>query len=213
MKRTPRETTRALLLATAEEVFLTRGFAATTVEAVAAEAGFTTGAVYSNFEGKAGLFLAVLEQQAAAEAAAVRAALASARTDEQRLEVFTASLGRDPRRWRARMSATLEFLTDAQGKPELLARVRDAQAVADEALGELVAAVCEAVGVDPPAPPAELAQDLLAALNGFVVRSLFDDELDLRSAIARTVNTLLTAERSERMIELIGRETRGGRRR
>jgi AcrR family transcriptional regulator len=207
MERMPREETRARLLMTAEELFMARGFGATTVDAVAQEAGFTTGAVYSNFEGKAGLFLAVLEQQAEAEAATVRAALERARTDEERLEVFTASLGPDPRRWRARMVATLEFLTDAQGKPALLARVRDAQAVADEALGELVAAVCEAVGVEPPAPLAELAQDLLAALNGFAVRSLFDDELDLRPAIARTVNALLTADRSAPVIEI--EESRG----
>ena len=40
-----REATRARLLATAEELFMGQGYAATTVDAVAQEAGFTTGAV------------------------------------------------------------------------------------------------------------------------------------------------------------------------
>jgi AcrR family transcriptional regulator len=199
-----REDTRARLLATAEELFMARGFAATTVGAVAREAGLTTGAVYSNFDGKADLFLAVLEQATEVELAAVRVALDEARTDEQRLEVFTTAIAQDPKPWRARVSATLEFLSDAQGKPELLARLRDAQAVADEAVTELVTVVCEAVGVVPPAPPAELAQDLMAAINGLAIRSLYDDELDLRPAIARTVNALLTADRSARMIEMAG---------
>jgi AcrR family transcriptional regulator len=197
-----REATRTRLLVTAEELFLTRGFAATTVDAVAQEAGFTTGAVYSNFNGKADLFLAVLEQATAVELAAVREELERASTDEQRLEVFTTAITQDPVRWRARVSATLEFLADAQGDPALLARVRAAQALADAAVTELVTVVCEAVGVEPPAPPAELAQDLMAALNGYAVRSLFDDTLDLRAAIARTVNALLSADRSDHMIEI-----------
>jgi AcrR family transcriptional regulator len=200
--RTPRRETRTRLLATAEELFMRRGFRATTVDAVAQEAGFTTGAVYSNFDGKADLFLAVLERAAEVDLGAVRAALEAAQTDEQRLEVFTASIAQDPTRWRARVSATLEFLSDAQDKPELLRRVRDAQALVDEVVTELVAAVCDAVGVTPPAPPEELAQDLMAALNGFALRSLFDDTLDMRAAIARTVNALLSADRSQLVIEM-----------
>jgi AcrR family transcriptional regulator len=200
--RTPREETRTRLLATAEELFMRQGFGATTVGTVAREAGLTTGAVYSNFDGKADLFLAVLEKQTEEELTEVRRVLERARTDEQRLEVFTTALGRDPERWRARVSATLEFLSDAQGKPELLARVRDAQALADDAVSELVAAVCAAVGVRPSVPSLELAQDVLAALNGYAVRSLFDDKLDMRRAIARTVNALLSADRSAPVIEM-----------
>ncbi len=181
---------------------MTRGYAAVSVDAVAQEAGFTTGAVYSNFDGKADLFLAVLERSTYAELAAVRVALEQAVTDEQRLEVFTTAIARDPGRWRARVAATLEFLSDAQGKPELLARMREAQALADQAVSELVAAVCEAIGVALPAPPVELAQDLMAALNGYAVRALFDDGLDMRSAIARTVNVLLSADRSAPVIEM-----------
>lgn len=69
------ERTRQRLLEAAEAVFVERGFHAAKLEDVADQAGYTTGAVYSRFDGKAGLFLAVLEQrnprtlQAFAEAA------------------------------------------------------------------------------------------------------------------------------------------------
>jgi AcrR family transcriptional regulator len=45
----------------AARVFAGRGFQAASVEEIAEEAGYSHGAVYSNFEGKADLFLAVFE--------------------------------------------------------------------------------------------------------------------------------------------------------
>ena len=53
--------TRAELVAAARRVFLQRGYHAASLEAVAEAAGFSTGAVYSTFTGKADLFLAVLD--------------------------------------------------------------------------------------------------------------------------------------------------------
>lgn len=55
--------TRTQLLDAARKVFLREGFLRASVEEVAADAGFTTGAVYSAFGGKAELFLAVLDQR------------------------------------------------------------------------------------------------------------------------------------------------------
>ena len=53
--------TRLRLVATARTLFLTDGYAATSLERVAAEAGFSKGAVYSNFAGKDDRCLAVLD--------------------------------------------------------------------------------------------------------------------------------------------------------
>src|SRR4051794_17807438 len=129
--RTPvqrtRDVTRERLLAVAEDVFLSRGFLATSVEAVAAEAGYTTGAIYSNFGGKADLFLAVLERATSADLAAVRAALDAADSDEQRLAVFSSSVTSDRARWHDRLAATMEFLSFVRHRPELHDRVRAAQ--------------------------------------------------------------------------------------
>src|SRR4051795_6101133 len=55
------EQTRARLLEAAAAVFARRGYHVATLEDVAAEAGFTKGAVYSNFESKEALFLALVD--------------------------------------------------------------------------------------------------------------------------------------------------------
>lgn len=60
--------TRETLLDTAAQLFARKGFRATTLSQIADAAGATTGAVYSNFEGKEDLFLAVLERHMEREA-------------------------------------------------------------------------------------------------------------------------------------------------
>src|ERR1700733_9647815 len=66
---------RALLLAAARTVFLERGYHGASVEQIADRAGFSTGVVYSQFGGKADLFLALLEARIAERAAANAAAV------------------------------------------------------------------------------------------------------------------------------------------
>src|SRR6476620_9469393 len=64
-----RERTREDLVQAAGRLFTANGFHATTVDAIAAEAGYTKGAVYSNFASKEDLFFAVYERRADAAAA------------------------------------------------------------------------------------------------------------------------------------------------
>jgi AcrR family transcriptional regulator len=56
-----KEETRAELIAAAARVFARSGFHGASLEAIAREAGYTTGAVYWHFTGKDDLFLAVFE--------------------------------------------------------------------------------------------------------------------------------------------------------
>lgn len=56
---------REALLGAARRVFLRSGYHGTTVEVIATEAGLTIGALYSRFDGKADLFLALLEERIA----------------------------------------------------------------------------------------------------------------------------------------------------
>ena len=72
--------TRERLLKAAAQVFARRGHAAATVSEVAQEAGYSTGAVYSNFAGKDELFLALMERTMQA-LAQQRAAVAGKGTD------------------------------------------------------------------------------------------------------------------------------------
>ena len=59
--------TRERLLAAAREAFIENGFARTSLESIAEAAGFSKGAVYSNFESKDALFLELLEAKFAAD--------------------------------------------------------------------------------------------------------------------------------------------------
>ena len=55
-----RERTRAALIAATLEVVEAKGFAGASLDAIAAQAGMTKGAIYSNFAGKAELMMAAM---------------------------------------------------------------------------------------------------------------------------------------------------------
>src|SRR6266511_3172823 len=57
------EQNREAVLAAARRVFLDKGYAGATVDAIAEEAGFSRGVVYSQFGSKADMFLALLERR------------------------------------------------------------------------------------------------------------------------------------------------------
>jgi AcrR family transcriptional regulator len=56
--------TRRRLLEAAAQVFIRRGFQGASVEEICAEAGFTRGAFYSNFESKEEMFVELLQERA-----------------------------------------------------------------------------------------------------------------------------------------------------
>lgn len=72
-----RQLTRDALIEAAAEVFAEQGFAGASLEEIAAAAGFTRGAIYSNFSGKEELLLAVLDRRVDEELAAYREAIGS----------------------------------------------------------------------------------------------------------------------------------------
>jgi AcrR family transcriptional regulator len=79
-----RQQTRARLLDAAGQVFARRGFHAATIDEVADAAGYTKGAVYSNFANKDALFLALLDQRLAAQLEQVEALYAIESSEELR---------------------------------------------------------------------------------------------------------------------------------
>src|SRR5437879_6422414 len=90
-----RAMTREHLLAAAAEVFARRGYHGATLDEVAETAGFTKGAVYSNFTSKEDLFLALTqrreEQLIAAFEAAARPDLDPAETVQSLSSVYAGS--------------------------------------------------------------------------------------------------------------------------
>jgi AcrR family transcriptional regulator len=83
---------RAAILAGARRAFAATGFARTSIDAIAAEAGVSTRTIYKHFRNKDELFAAVLEESATTVAddyvASVRAGVAAAETLEERLLVL-----------------------------------------------------------------------------------------------------------------------------
>jgi AcrR family transcriptional regulator len=76
-----REETREHVLAAAARVFARRGFHATSLEAIAEEAGYSRGAVYYNFADKEELFLELLDRRCAERAQDLRAVFADVDDD------------------------------------------------------------------------------------------------------------------------------------
>jgi AcrR family transcriptional regulator len=98
-----RANTRERLLAAARSVFARSGFHGASVEEIASEAGFSTGALYSNFEGKEDLFLVLMERE----------------IDEHAREVSEAVRARASVAERAAGGAR-QWMTTIEREPELL---------------------------------------------------------------------------------------------
>src|SRR4051812_35493315 len=95
--RPRRDQVRTRVLDAAAAVVADRGLATATIDQVAAAAGFTKGAVYSNFASKDELFLALLEAQVASRVAGVERLLREAPDLPAALAAVGAELARaDP---------------------------------------------------------------------------------------------------------------------
>jgi AcrR family transcriptional regulator len=115
--------TREELLAAAERLFVGRGFHATSLDAVADAAGYTKGAVYSNWSSKEDLFFAVYELRVDRFLPRLRAALAGARDAREGLLAYLAThrseQDQEADHW---LAVFLEFWTHVLRHPEHRAR-------------------------------------------------------------------------------------------
>src|SRR6266516_2639768 len=88
-----RQRTRDLLISAAMRVFARDGYAGASVDAIAGQAGFTVGALYSNFATKQELFLAAFERHCADELAALPALTETGASREELLLAVTRRFG------------------------------------------------------------------------------------------------------------------------
>ena len=135
-----RQQTRDYLLRAAERVFAERGFHAATLDEVAAGAGFTKGAVYSNFKNKEDLFLALIEAAYTREMAALKQTLeGSDIPPEARLGDFVglirAEVARTPENWGA---LYLEFTLYALRNPTARDRLNELERADIDAIAEII---------------------------------------------------------------------------
>ena len=162
--------TRAELLDTARGLFLSEGYARTSLERVAEEAGYSKGAVYSNFRGKEGLFLAVIRDVAVPldlgpDSGSLSERLAHAAAEAAREVDLPAS--------RRLLKLQLEFALLTMQDPALLREFVDDIRTDREELAGLIA------GETAPAPafrpsPEQLATAITAALQGLQQHRFLD---------------------------------------
>lgn len=179
-----RAQTTAQLLDAAAEVFARRGFHAATLDDVAAAAGYTKGAVYSNFAGKEALFLALLDRHLDEQLAAIErlAAMDSGADLRAALEAATEEAAASG--WFGLL--TLEFwlyaARDERAEQALATRYRRIR----DRLAELIAE-----RGSPAVSPAEAAALLLALDAGLFLQQLIDPDAITPALRARAIADLL----------------------
>ena len=179
--------TREALVATARELFLDVGYAATSLDRVAEAAGFSKGAVYSNFESKDDLFLALLDERIDADIGALDI-LAEDSTVPAFLEFVRARAARrgsDGRQW-ALLSA--EFWLHAMRNRELAPKLAARQQAGRDALARVIEGLCGQMGLRLPQRAEDLASVILAVDEGLVLQETLDptsvpDDLRLRALL------------------------------
>ncbi|GAA3877848.1 TetR/AcrR family transcriptional regulator [Streptomyces sedi] len=174
--RLPRDEVRRRLLAAAGRVFAERGYADSKLEDIARAAGFTKGAVYSNFGSKQELFAAILTERSEAELFGVMAGLDAAADVPAFIEQAARAVARriidDTERGRLGLEIATRALHDEE-TGAVVAPMRRAQRAA---AGQAVRAVTEHAGTTPPVDP-ELAGTILHCLtNGLAMEHLVDAE-------------------------------------
>jgi AcrR family transcriptional regulator len=168
-----RARTREQLVATATELFLRDGYAATSLDAVADEAGYSKGAIYSNFSGKDELCLAVLDGIHGQQAALLAGALQQADGLDGLLDAFQAwaekTIGDE-----AWTSLEVEFATNARRDPLIRRELATRDRAIRELLAELLQTYAEKFGLRLPMPAADAATALLSLGIGLGVQRAID---------------------------------------
>ena len=171
-----RAMTREHLLEAAAVVFARDGYRGASLDDVAAAAGFTKGAVYSNFKNKEDLFLALIDRQIDRQTAEFSAELdAPAVPGNEQLpriqDLIARSFDRD-------MGALhYEFMAYAARNPEIRAKLADRARRARDATIRLITEEHERMGTAPEYPIPVLAQMMLALFDGLATLWFLDPEL------------------------------------
>ncbi|MFC7575478.1 TetR/AcrR family transcriptional regulator [Klenkia terrae] len=189
--RPRRDEVRARVLAAARTVFAERGFAGASTDQVAAAAGFTKGAVYSNFGSKDDLFLALMDAEVTARVVAVEHALAGTADLAGALAAVGGELSRRDPGWQL---LYLEFwqraVRDVDARAAFVASRRD--------LRSRVAGVVEQFLADHPVRTGWDAEGLtlvlIALTNGLALEALPDPDAVPADVLPRVLADLLDGD-------------------
>lgn len=172
-----RARTRAELLAAAATVFARNGYHATSVDIVAETAGYTKGAVYSNFASKEDLFLALmdvhidqavdtLEEIVTSTEPAARADLLGERRGK--MQVFDQD-------WHL---LETEFVLYAARNEHIRSLLAERQQRTRARIADLLTRHLGDLGADRPVDVDDLARILVAAGDGFTIMGVAEPDTD-----------------------------------
>jgi TetR/AcrR family acrAB operon transcriptional repressor len=184
-KRTKEEAleTRQQILYAGLEIFSSKGFAVATLEEIAAQAGVTRGAVYWHFDGKAGLYSALVEEIQSRSSSVVLSAVAEGNSFTEVLQLVFIRLlvaVEEDKEFRSIIELGLQQTAGIQE----LEDVRQTQLQSGRALLSGIASAIQQAADDgeirSDLDPAEIVRGFLALQNGLIYQWLADpDEFSL----------------------------------
>jgi AcrR family transcriptional regulator len=186
--------TRARLLDAAARVFARRGFDGATLDEVAAEAGFTKGAVYSHFGSKEKLLLALSEDQRAAQLTEQLLLFDRERSGAERPLAGSARwmeiLREEPDRFRL----FIELWARAQRDARLRGQLADGMEELREMLTGFARAGAADAGVEAdPDAERQVANVFLALAMGVGLMALLDEEAVPEALLGNAMSLLVRA--------------------
>jgi len=164
---------RDQVLAAARRVFLAKGYERATLDAIAREAGFSKGVVYSQFESKADLFLALLERRID-QRATQNEAIAKRHQGEETVAAILRAAREDSDEQRGWRLVLLEFRLHAARDPALNRRYAEAHRRTIDGLAALVGRALDESGEEPVESARHLAMLALAVESGLGLERIVD---------------------------------------
>ncbi|MUK02915.1 TetR family transcriptional regulator [Vibrio cholerae] len=193
-RRPRREDVRAGLLAAALEVFEEIGYVAARLDTIAERAGYTKGAVYSNFGSKQELFATLLGERLADTAADVLSQVDHLTTLDETIDHTARYLARGALREQRWHSLVVEFALQAGRDPEVGDVFREHRRSRRSLLAGTLAERASVFGA--PSDPEHytvFATILLATINGMAVECAADPDAVTEAQITGSISAVLRA--------------------
>jgi AcrR family transcriptional regulator len=197
VRRQSRAQTREELLDAAARVFARHGYHGSSVEAVSEEAGFSTGAIYSNFESKEELFLSLYEERIQRRRRELRQAVERSGGGAAGLASAAASVGEVFRRERDWFLLYFEFSLHAARNPGFARRF---ESVREEGLKELAEGLGEGLdraGLETAIDPCDLARAVRALSHGLALERLVDEKSAPEALLERVLSLIFRGLNAE----------------
>jgi AcrR family transcriptional regulator len=171
-----RGTARARLLDAAAAEFTERGYAGTSLQAIAKRAGLTRGAVYWNFDSKEDLFLALLDERVDQPARELMRLTETAPADQPTAALVSQGLARLIAEQAPLILLLFEHWAAAVRDPALREAFNERQHALQALLARALEARHETTGLPPAYPTERSAIAILALATGLAMNKLVDPE-------------------------------------